>query len=189
VLFMMDFVTAASIFTTMASGGSGNALASYVDKFVSLVESGTVQYGMETMVLIVLSSCANDAPDLVLPHLDRIYKAFIKVPNADSTLAMVVGACGKADGASLKVTAMLGGMLSEPSLSQYAPPMVLSCLVNQTETLGDNYAAMDPYLEKVGEAYGSSCLVKSLIVHFVFDALFQSETFLYKHLLCTKIAL
>ena len=176
VLFMMDFVVAGSIFTTMAGGGSGKALASYVDKFTSLVESGTIQYGMETMVIMVLSSCANDAPELVLPHLDRIYKAFIKLPNADASLAMVVGACGKADGAALKVTAMLGGMLSEPSLSQYTPPMVLSCLVTQTEALGDNYAAMDPFMEKVYDCFDSICVSCFLPAEW-----FDVQFFLYQH--------
>jgi len=57
-------------------------------------------------------------------------------------------------------------MLSEPSLSQYAPPMVLSCLVNQTEALGDNYAAMEPYMEKVDNTFDSICLVEILFVNF-----------------------
>jgi hypothetical protein len=155
VLFTLDFTTSASIFSTMGSGGSGKALAPFTDRFLTLVESGKVQHGMDTLVVSVLTACASDAPEVVLPHLDRIYKAFIKVPNADTSLAMLVGACGKAPGASARVTAVLGGMLFEAALAPHTLPVVLGCLVNQTQGLGENYAAMDPFMDKVTPSFAA----------------------------------
>ena len=112
---------------------------------------------MESMYCSIILSIATTEPDAVLPNLDRIYAAFVAIPNADTPLAMVVGKCGQAEGGAEKATKMLCGLLGEPTLGPHGPAVILGLLPNLFEALGEaNAALLDPYMGLIRSHAGSA---------------------------------
>lgn len=166
-LLEMDFQSSCTILSQMSTG-SPSSLVPHLEFFMAKAESGAVPYGMDVQVLSIFSNVAEKEPNAVFPFVDRLFAKFMASPNADTMLAQCLSRCGNATepaDAAVVVLEKLCGMLYDSGLSAYAPPVVLSGVVNMTALIGDERTdLLAPHIAKIQEHEHSAAQIVEKIV-------------------------
>eukprot|EP00613_Pedinella_sp_CCMP2098_P013232 CAMPEP_0171759766 /NCGR_PEP_ID=MMETSP0991-20121206/47077_1 /TAXON_ID=483369 /ORGANISM="non described non described, Strain CCMP2098" /LENGTH=805 /DNA_ID=CAMNT_0012362743 /DNA_START=61 /DNA_END=2478 /DNA_ORIENTATION=- len=143
----MDFMFSAGIFAQMSMGGSGRAFAPFVLRLIKLVEEGTIQHGMDSIVFTVLSGAAKGDPDAVYPHLERIVPLGLKTANSDMMTCQVIQNCALAthQGWFDKVLSM---PLEGPGcVGPHVPTSALAGVNTCLALVGSDTAVLEPHMK------------------------------------------
>jgi hypothetical protein len=96
----------------------------------------------------------------VFPHLERIFTLGMKTAKAETSTCTVVQNCGPATnapapGAPAICVSYLVKVLENKNVGQHTPPVALAGISAQLALLGDNTAALDPFMPTI-KAYATA---------------------------------